>query len=171
MRFKAAAIFVGIALAMWQIAWTGWNLIGPMIERAVLPPLYYWDVVEDWCEGDDAILQIELHKRDYELGPGETEARYIGGVMRTIDGDILDVAPASRPDLVDGQGKVTYPPGTSRAFIIAYDGCARTITYHTDHISPLTGLKIGMTWGPFSLADHPILDGQLEVPRVDKRGH
>lgn len=134
------------------LLWIAVNVFVPMAEKAIYPPVVSFDMVPLTCQGDHLIVRARLNKQEYW---GGTDADYKGLTLRLVSLDRKDILWNewfSEEELRAAQrnrNKKSRPAGLSTFDLILLDTCGKAFTAHTEHVSPITRLRIKMRWGPF----------------------
>lgn len=118
------------------------RLFGPLVEVAILPPVNSLEVIEATCSGSDQLVRFRLDKRAYSSADNGAELI----AFNILDGE--DVLPWRRTVPGD-ESSFSAPAGPQVRGVSILAGCGRSFIMRTRHISPITGLTLPMSWGPF----------------------
>jgi hypothetical protein len=141
--FSFIALLGVIVWAVWNIASAGFSVFVPGIEAKYYAPVLSLQIPYQRCVGDDAYLFGNLNKREYRNG---VSAEFKGMTVFPADGG--DRIPWRRVEEGD-ESPASRPPGEQGWGVYLFGGCRVPFVIYTRHQSPISGLAIPGTFGPF----------------------
>ena len=141
-----SALVFSLILGVFYISF---RTFGPYAEMQFKRPLEYLLLAQVRCEDRDAIVSGVMDKTAY----GEGEAEFLGLTLLSTNIPHTRL-PYERVNLGDLSPE-SRPAGIQTIAIRVLDGCGVNFTAHTRHESPITGLVLPMSFGPFGSFEMP----------------
>lgn len=150
-RVANATLNSTIAALVMSLAWVTWNVIGPPVERYIVPPVQSLSFEPVLCYDTHLVARVRLDKTEYWNG---SYAEYLALNLRLTDEHGRAIRwyeySGEWPDRQRPRtGRYSRPAGVTTFNLVLLDACGHRYVAHTEHRSPITGLKIRMLFGPY----------------------